>query len=74
MRTERIACALALQGKRDQAIYHFERALQLRPDYQDARRNLAQVLAKKLHPLKSLIISDLSRKRRYMLTDIGWLP
>jgi hypothetical protein len=42
-----LACALVLQGKRDQAIYHFQQAIQLQPDYQDARRNLAQVLAKK---------------------------
>jgi tetratricopeptide (TPR) repeat protein len=42
-----LACAMALMGKRDEAIFHFEQAIQLRPDYQDARRNLAQVLAKK---------------------------
>jgi len=37
---------LAWQGKRDEAIRHFEQAIQLRPDYADARRNLAQVLAR----------------------------
>ncbi len=42
-----LACALALQGKRDEAIQHFEQAIQLRPDYDDARRNLAQVLARR---------------------------
>jgi tetratricopeptide (TPR) repeat protein len=41
-----LACALAWQGKRDEAIRHFEQAIQLRPDYADARRNLAQVLAR----------------------------
>jgi protein O-mannosyl-transferase len=42
-----LACALALQGKRDEAIYHFQQAIQIQPGYEDARRNLAQVLAKK---------------------------
>jgi hypothetical protein len=30
-------------------IFRFDEAIRLRPDYVDARRNLAQVLAKKQH-------------------------
>jgi tetratricopeptide (TPR) repeat protein len=37
---------LADQGKLDEAIQHFERALQLRPDYADALNNLGFALAK----------------------------
>jgi Tfp pilus assembly protein PilF len=36
---------LANQGKLDEAIQHYERALQLRPDYADALNNLGAALA-----------------------------
>jgi tetratricopeptide (TPR) repeat protein len=42
-----LACALVLEGKLDEAIYHFRQAIQLRPDYDDARRNLEEVLARR---------------------------
>jgi protein O-mannosyl-transferase len=42
-----LACALALQGKLDEAIPHFNEALRLQPQYTDARRNLNQVLERK---------------------------
>lgn len=42
-----LACALAMQGKLDAAIDHFQQALRLDPGYADARRNLNQVLARK---------------------------
>jgi len=42
-----LACALALQGKLDDAIVHFHEALRIQPKYTDAQRNLDQVLARK---------------------------
>ena len=42
-----LACALAYEGKLDEAVDHFEQAVRLKPDYQDARKNLAQVVARK---------------------------
>jgi len=37
--------ALAMQGKVAQAIPHFERALELQPDYAEAHNNLGHALA-----------------------------
>jgi predicted O-linked N-acetylglucosamine transferase (SPINDLY family) len=37
--------ALAMQGRIDQAIAHYERALSLRPDYAEAHANLGNALA-----------------------------
>lgn len=42
-----LACALAVQGKLDDAIVHFHEALRIQPKYTDAQRNLDQVLARK---------------------------
>ncbi|HEV2689387.1 MAG TPA: tetratricopeptide repeat protein [Bryobacteraceae bacterium] len=42
-----LACSLALEGKLDEAIAHFNEALRIQPKYADARRNLNQVLARK---------------------------
>ena len=42
-----LACALALEGKLDEAVDHFHEALRIQPNYEDARRNLQQVLARK---------------------------
>jgi tetratricopeptide (TPR) repeat protein len=42
-----LACALALQGRLDEAIDHFQESLRINPKYEDARRNLNQVLARK---------------------------
>jgi tetratricopeptide (TPR) repeat protein len=40
-----LGSALATQGKWDEAIPHFERALQLKPNYADAHYNLGDALA-----------------------------
>jgi len=42
-----LACALALNGKLDEAITHFNEALRIRPTYIDARNNLQQVINRK---------------------------
>jgi tetratricopeptide (TPR) repeat protein len=39
-----LGIALASQGSLDEAISHFQRALELRPEFEDARRNLATAL------------------------------
>jgi Tfp pilus assembly protein PilF len=38
---------LILQGKLDEAIAHFNRAVQIDPNYTDARNNLNRALAEK---------------------------
>jgi hypothetical protein len=32
-------------GKRDEAIFHFREALRIKPDYENAKRNLERVSA-----------------------------
>ena len=45
-----LGTALGLNGQTEEAIQHFQEALKLNPDYADARRNLAIVLATKTQP------------------------
>jgi protein O-GlcNAc transferase len=39
-----LGVAVGMLGRLDEAIGHFRRALQIRPDYSDAQRNLAAAL------------------------------
>jgi Flp pilus assembly protein TadD len=39
-----LAVALAQKGKTDEAISHLRKALQLQPDYEEAKRNLKVLL------------------------------
>jgi Flp pilus assembly protein TadD len=39
-----LAVALAQKGKTDEAISHLRKALQLQPDYEEAKRNLKALL------------------------------
>ena len=42
-----LGIALGIQGRLDEAIDHFQQALAIQPDFEDARRNLALAVAQK---------------------------